>query len=188
MRFRNADCWASDGGLPQPTIAWSGWRSLPAKSRKEDSMQFHRALVPLALAAVVLPLAIACGGDDKDVPAPTVSSAQSQAKTQLCTELATLKTTATQVQSFNANTPVEDAKKAQVSLKASWEKVKAAARNVQDVKTDELERAQAQLDRAMDSIPPGATIASAAAQVQPQAQAVLQAQANVHTATACPSS
>jgi len=149
-----------------------------------------RALIPLALATVVLPFAIACGGNDKKeatVGVPTTSAAQSQAKTQLCTELVTLKTAATQVQSLNANSGVDDAKKAQLNLRTSWEKVKASARAVQGVKVDELEAAQMRLDKALDSVPPGATISSAASQIAPQAQAVLQAQANVHTASECPS-
>ena len=151
-------------------------------------MQTYRALLPLALATVVLSLVVACGGDDKknEPTAPTVSSAQAQAKTQLCTELVTLKTAATQAQSLNSNSTVDDAKKAQLSLKTSWEKVKLAARATQNVKTDELEAAQVKLDRALDSIPPGATLSSAAAQIQPQAAAVIQAQANVVTATECP--
>lgn len=150
-------------------------------------MQSLRILVPLAVAVAVLPLAIACGSDDKKESSPTVSAAQTQAKSQLCSELNGMKTAATQVQNLNANSSVDDAKKAQLNLRASWEKVKAAARNVQDVKTDELERAQATLDRAIDSVPPGATLSSAAAQIQPQAQAVVQAQGNVHSATGCPS-
>jgi len=153
-------------------------------------MQIHRVLLPLALATVVLSLVAACGGDDnkKNEPAaPTVSTAQSQAKTQLCTELVTLKSAATQAQSLNANSSVDDAKKAQLSLRTSWEKVKLAARATQNVKTDELETAQVKLDKALDSVPPGATLSSAAAQIQPQAAAVLQAQANVHTASECPS-
>jgi len=151
-------------------------------------MQTYRALFPLALATVVLSLVVACGGDDKksEPAAPTVSSAQAQAKTQLCTELVTLKTAATQAQSLNSSSTVDDAKKAQLSLKTSWEKVKLSARAVQNVKTDELEAAQVKLDKALDSIPPGATLSSAAAQIQPQAAAVIQAQANVVTATECP--
>jgi len=151
-------------------------------------MQTHRALLPLALATLVLSLVVACGGDDKktEVAVPTTSAAQTQAKTALCTELVTLKTAATQVQSLNANSTVDDAKKAQLNLKASWEKVKLAARATQNVKTDDLEAAQVKLDKALDSVPPGATLSSAAAQIQPQAQAVLQAQANVHTASECP--
>jgi len=151
-------------------------------------MQTYRALFPLALATVVLSLVVACGGDDKksEPATPTVSSAQAQAKTQLCTELVTLKTAATQAQSLNSNSTVDDAKKAQLSLKTSWEKVKLSARAVQNVKTDELEAAQVKLDKALDSIPPGATLSSAAAQIQPQAAAVIQAQANVVTATECP--
>jgi len=97
-----------------------------------------------------------------------------------------LKTAATQMQSLNSNSSVEDAKKAHLSVKASWEKVKLAARSTQNVKTDELEAAQTKLDKAMDSVPPGATLSSAAAQIAPQAQAVLQAQANVVTASDCP--
>jgi len=153
-------------------------------------MQIHRALLPLALATFVLSLVVACGGDDKkkEPATPTVSAAQAQAKTQLCTELVTLKTAATQMQSLNSNSTVDDAKKAHLSLKASWEKVKLAARATQNVKTDDLEAAQVKLDKAMDSVPPGATLSSAAAQITPQAQAVLQAQANVVTATDCPKS
>ena len=151
-------------------------------------MQTYRALLPLALATVVLSLVVACGGDDKkkEPSTPTVSAAQAQAKTQLCTELVSLKTAATQMQSLNSNSSVEDAKKAHLSVKASWEKVKLAARSTQNVKTDELEAAQTKLDKAMDSVPPGATLSSAAAQIQPQAAAVIQAQANVVTATECP--
>jgi len=156
--------------------------------RKEDSMQPHRALIPIAFASVVIPLAVACGGsDNKKDAAPTTSAAQGQAKTQLCSELSGLKTAATQAQSLSANSQVEDAKKAQLSLRTSWEKVKLSARNVQNIKIDELESAQAKLDKALDSVPPGATLSSAAGQITPQAAAVVQAQANVYTATACPS-
>jgi len=155
-------------------------------------MQRLHIFIPVAVASVLLPLAVACGGnDDKKevtVAVPTTSAAQTQAKTQFCTELVSLKTAATQVQSLNANSSVDDAKKAQLTLRASWEKVKLSAKSVNNVKIDELEKAQTTLDKAMDSIPPGATISSAAAQIGPQAQAVLQAQANVHTATPCPSS
>jgi hypothetical protein len=154
-------------------------------------MQPLRVFVPLAIALLV-PVAIACGGDDdkKDVTVgvPTTSAAQTQAKTQFCTELAGLKTAATQIQSLNANSTVTDAKRYQANLKLAREKVQASARAVQNVKVDELDKATDNLDKAIEAVPAGATIGAAASSIAPQAQAVLQAQANVHTATACPSS
>jgi hypothetical protein len=161
------------------------------RSRKEEPMPPLRFLIPLASAAVLLPLAVACGGDDDKktsvtVVAPTASATQSQAKAQLCTELASLKTAATQAQALTANSTVEDAKKAQAQLKVAQEKVRLAARAVQNIKIDELDAAVVKLDTAMGSVPASATLSSAAAQIQPQAQAVLQAEVNVHTATPCP--
>jgi hypothetical protein len=147
-------------------------------------------LMPLAT-AVLLPLAVACGGDDDKkssvtVGVPTPSATQSQAKAQLCTELVSLKSAASQAQAVTPNSTVEDTKKAQANLKVAQEKVRNAARGVQNIKIDELDAAVAKLDSAMASIPQGATVGTAAAHIQPQAQAVLQAEVNVHTATPCP--
>jgi hypothetical protein len=157
-------------------------------------MQPPRVFIPLAI-ALLLPAAIACSGDDDDnnttqitVGVPTASAAQTQAKTQLCTELVSLKTAATQAQALTPASSVEDAKKAQVNVKLAQEKVKLSARAVQNVKIDELDTAVTKLDQAISAVPAGATLSSAAAQIAPQAQAVLQAQANVMTATPCPTS
>ena len=156
-------------------------------------MQPLRVFIPLAIALLV-PAAIACSGDDDNktgqitVGVPTASAAQAQAKTQLCTELVSLKTAATQAQALTPASSVEDAKRAQINLKVAQEKVKLSARAVQNVKIDELDTAVTKLDQAISAVPPGATLSSAAAQISPQAQAVLQAQANVMTATPCPTS
>jgi hypothetical protein len=154
-------------------------------------MSSLRSLGLFALAFVVLPLVLACGGDDEKKPTvvmPTSSATQDAAKAQLCQQLNGFKSASAQVNSLTASSTVDDTKKAYANMKASWEKVKIAASVVQSVKLDQLNSSMQTLEGQVNALPPNTTLSSAAAQIGPSAKAVAEATVNIHTVSGCPQS
>jgi len=151
-------------------------------------MFFRRALPLFAAPLLLVPALIACGGSDNNKATPTVSAGQDAAKTQFCNQLSGFKSATSQVNSLSPSSTVDDTKKAAANLKTSWDSVKQSAARVQNVKIDQLDAAQDAFQKQVATLPPNSTLSSAASQLAPAAQSVMQALANVQTQTSCPSS
>jgi hypothetical protein len=122
-------------------------------------------LVVLALVATAGLLTAGCGGADK------------QAKADLSAALTEFETSVADLQKLSASSTVADLKKGNAGLAVVYDKVVEAAKKVSGADVTEFATAWKALQDTVAAIPDNATIMTAALQVMPKVQPVVQAEA-----------
>ena len=107
-------------------------------------------------------------------------------KTELCTNLARFKTAVATLKSMSPSSTVGDFRTAQDQVKTTFNDVKNSARNVQDAKAEDLERAYENLDKAVRAVPNTTTLQQASASVSDEIVAVEAAEAQMESGLNCP--
>ncbi|HEY9640564.1 MAG TPA: hypothetical protein V6C57_08770 [Coleofasciculaceae cyanobacterium] len=87
---------------------------------------------------------------------------------------------------MSPSSTVGDFRKAQDQVKATFADVKTSAKNVQNSKSEDLEKAYKNLDKAVAAVPNTATLNQASASVAPQVAAVEAAEAQMASGLSCP--
>lgn len=130
---------------------------------------------------VVLPLLLLVSCTTNE----TAQSTQDK-KTELCTNLARFKTAVATLKSISPSSTVGDFRTAQDQVKTTFNDVKNSARNVQDAKAEDLERAYENLDQAVRGVPDTATLQQATESVSDEIAAVEAAEAQMQSGLNCP--
>lgn len=107
-------------------------------------------------------------------------------KAELCTNLARLNTSIATLRSLSPSSTVGDFRKATEDVKTAYNNVKTSAAAVQEAKVDELDRAYANLDKSVQSVPNQATLQQAAQSITPQVTAVQTARDQMSAGLQCP--
>lgn len=140
-------------------------------------MIYNRAF-NLFLAALPIVLLASCASE----PAPTTQDK----KAALCTDLARFNTAVATLRSMSPSSTVGDFRKAQEQVKTTFANVKSSAKDVQNAKADDLERAYQNLDKAIRGIPNTATLTQAKASVSKEIATVQAAQDQMKSGLNCP--
>jgi PBP1b-binding outer membrane lipoprotein LpoB len=130
------------------------------------------------LAALPLLLLVSCASESPQ-------SIQDK-KTELCTNLARFKTSVAALRSMSPSSTAGDLRKAQDQVRTTFNDVKTVAKNVQNAKVEQLEKAYEDLDKAIKGIPNTATLKQATTSIAPQVSAVQAAEAQMETGLSCP--
>lgn len=128
----------------------------------------------LTLSASLLVLATSC---------TTPSVADTQAK--LCTSLAQFKTALAGMKSLSPSSTVGDLKQAQGEVKQAWDKVQTNAQALGNARADVLNQSYSDLEKAINSVPNGATLSEGATAVQDKVAAVTAAQDQLYSGLQC---
>jgi|SRR6476659_6324499 len=149
-----------------------------------------RGLVSLSMAVLAVALLIACGGDDDKSTGSTSSTSTpatrgtpgatltaivatntpsppvTQAKQQYCEARDGFKASIQQLTTLNTSSSLDDIKRISATIKAKWGDLKASARNVGELRLDELDQSITKLQSTIDGFGqntgPVAAIASVA--------------------------
>lgn len=132
----------------------------------------------VCLAALPLLLLASCAGQ----PAPSTQDT----KAELCTNLARFDTAVATLKSMSPSSTVSDLKNARDQVEVTFTAVRNSAGAVQDAKSQDLERAYAELDKAVTNVPNTATLNQAATSIAPQVAAVQAAEAQMEAQLNCP--
>jgi hypothetical protein len=117
------------------------------------------AVMAVALTGAV---AIACSEDE-----PT----EEEAREQLCSDIDTLRTEMTTLQSLSAESTVDDLREARDSVSSALEDVQSSAADVADAELADAEAAFEELQQAVDDLDGDQSIAAAVEEIAPQVQA-----------------
>lgn len=137
------------------------------------------------LAVLPLLLLVSCTANETSQSTQSTQSTQDK-KTELCTNLARFKTSVATLKSMSPSSTVGDFRTAQDQVKTTFNDVKNSARNVQDAKAEDLERAYENLDKAVRDVPNTATLQQATASVSDEITAVETAEAQMQSGLNCP--
>jgi hypothetical protein len=114
--------------------------------------------------AVTMIVAVGCGGSEED------------AKANLSAALDKVETSIAGFQQMGADSTVADIKAARDAVKADWQEVVVAAKEVGGADPAAAEKAWTDVNTAVDKIPEGATILEAAALIMGPVTALLKAE------------
>ena len=131
-----------------------------------------RAPLLLLIATLSVSLLVACGGDDDksstSTPAArttvgatlsaaisatnTPSASGTQAKQQYCEARDGFKASVQQLTTLNPSSSLDDVKKINGNIKVKWADLKASARNVGELRLEELDKSVTKLQTAVDNL------------------------------------
>lgn len=130
---------------------------------------------------VALPIVLLASCASEPTPTPTTQDK----KAALCTDLARFNTAVATLRSMSANSTVGDFRKAQEQVKTTFATVKSSAKDVQNAKAEDLERAYQSLDKAIQGIPNTATLSQAKTSVAKEIASVQAAQNQMSSGLNC---
>jgi hypothetical protein len=108
------------------------------------------------------------------------------AETEFCTDLANLETAVAQLDSISASSTVDSAEQARDDVEDALNEVRSSARNLAEVRVDQLEDAYEDFDSAVDQVSGDQTLGEAASTLRGDAAQIANARNQLAQSANCP--